>query len=88
MAQRCAIKISIGKLELDLPFLDLAIHTPAAHGVDILQITPRHLDIVSRLPFHHRDPFDRLLVAQRQVDDIALISRDEAFDRYGIARCW
>ena len=83
-----AIKLSIGKLRLDIPFLDLAVHAPAAHGVEVLPITLQHLDAVYRLPFHHRDPFDRLLIAQCQVEDIALISRDEAFDDYGVDRLW
>ena len=83
-----AIKLSIGKLKIELPFLDLSIHAQAAHGVELLQIAPRHLDLVSRLHLHHRDPFDRLLVAQCHVEEIALISRDETFDRYGVDRLW
>lgn len=83
-----AIKLSIGKLRLEMPFLDLAIHEPEVHGVELLQISTRHLDAVSRFPFYHRDPFDRLLVAQCHVEDFALISHDEALDRYGIDRLW
>jgi PIN domain nuclease of toxin-antitoxin system len=83
-----AIKLNTGKLKLELPFLELAVQKPAAHGIQILQITPGHLDMVSSLPFHHRDPFDRLLVAQCLAEDIAVISRDDTLDSYGVQRLW
>lgn len=82
------IKLSIGKLKLDLPFLELAVQKPAAHGVQILQITPGHLDVVSRLPFHHREPFDRLLAAQCLAEDIPVLSGDDALEGYGVERLW
>lgn len=76
-----AIKLSIGKLRLDVTFLDMAVRTPAHFGIE-------HLDIVSRLPLHHRDPFDRLLVAQCLADGLPLVSGDTALDPYGIERIW
>jgi len=43
---------------------------------------------VAALPFHHRDPFDRLLVAQAAAEDLILVSADSAFDAYGVTRLW
>lgn len=51
-------------------------------------MTPQHLDILSRLPFHHRDPFDRLLVAQALVEEVPILSNDTALDNYGVERLW
>ena len=83
-----AIKLSIGKLGLDMTFTELADDLPAAHGVEILPITIRNLDIVSRLSIHHRDLFDRLLVAQCLVEGMAIVSNDAALDAYGVERLW
>ncbi|WP_221634866.1 type II toxin-antitoxin system VapC family toxin, partial [Microcystis aeruginosa] len=44
--------------------------------------------VVTTLPFHHRDPFDRLLIAQAMVEKMSIISADEIFDSYGISRIW
>jgi PIN domain nuclease of toxin-antitoxin system len=54
----------------------------------ILPITLAHLDWVERLPFHHKDPFDRLLIAQAQAENLTVVSIDTAFDPYGIKRLW
>jgi PIN domain nuclease of toxin-antitoxin system len=58
------------------------------NGFDVLPIEPKHTAVVARLPFHHKDPFDRLLVAQVLAEGMQLISRDVAFDAYGIQRLW
>lgn len=83
-----AIKLSIGKLRLELAFADVAMAIPVAHDMEILPITVNHLDIVSRLPTHHRDPFDRLLVAQCLAEDMAIVSNDTILDAYGVERLW
>ena len=57
-------------------------------GATLLPISVEYADVQARLPLHHRDPFDRLLIAQAQVDDVPLISGDATFDRYGISRLW
>lgn len=57
-------------------------------GATLLPITVEYADAQTRLPLHHRDPFDRLLIAQAQVDGAPLISGDAIFDRYGISRLW
>jgi len=53
-----------------------------------LHIEPRHTARLTALPFHHKDPFDRLLVAQAAVENIPIISNDATLDAYGIVRLW
>jgi len=57
-------------------------------GLIILPITLDHADRQSGLPFHHRDPFDRLLAAQALVEGIPVVSADAIFDQYGANRIW
>lgn len=83
-----AIKLSLGKLKLEIPFLELAVQKPAAHGVAVPPVTPEHLDAVSKLPLHHRDPFDRLLVAQCLAEGVPILSSDGTLDAYGVERLW
>ena len=83
-----AIKISIGKWRLNDPyekFLDIAINS---YGFEILPILPTHTQEVVGLPFHHRDPFDRLLVSQAIAERIPIVSSDSNFDRYSVTRLW
>ncbi len=57
--------------------------------MELLHIGPEHLEIVRSLPFHHKDPFDRMIIAQSQSENIPVPSRDEVFDEYaGIQRIW
>ena len=53
-----------------------------------LPISVSHTARVADLPFHHRDPFDRLIIAQSLVERIPVVSSDELFDRYGVERIW
>jgi PIN domain nuclease of toxin-antitoxin system len=89
-AWEVAIKVSLGKLTLDAPtvgeFFDEQI---GANGFAYLPIDPPHVFRVATLPFHHRDPFDRLLIAQALEDGMALVSREgAAFGLYGVALLW
>ena len=82
------IKVALGKLPLSKPFrtwMDTAISDLA---MTPLPITLDHVEQLTQLPFHHRDPFDRLIIAQAIVEDIPLISSDTQFDAYGIHRIW
>lgn len=79
-----AIKRRLGKLEAPGDLLDRLEQA----RVDLLPITARHADRVGTLPMHHRDPFDRLLVAQATVEGLALISADSWLDRYEIDVLW
>lgn len=83
-----AIKTSTGKLELLAPLEKLVFEHGTALGVTILPIATQHAIRVAHLPFRHRDPFDRLLVAQCLEDDLTLVSRDDVLDEYGITRVW
>ncbi|BAC89965.1 type II toxin-antitoxin system VapC family toxin [Gloeobacter violaceus] len=83
-----AIKISINKLTLHQPYKDFMDGCLNQYGFTILPITPRHTGALTTMPFHHKDPFDRLLVAQALVEDIPLVSADVVFDQYGIKRIW
>lgn len=83
-----AIKVSIGKLVLPTEidrFLDEAkVNMPFT----LLGITESHVLEVATLPFHHRDPFDRLIIAQAIVEELPMVTADEQFDAYGITRLW
>jgi PIN domain nuclease of toxin-antitoxin system len=56
--------------------------------MQVLDITVAHTAQVATLPFYHRDPFDRMLIAQAMVDAIPIVGVDSAFDAYGITRLW
>ena len=79
-----AIKRRLGKL--DAP--DNLLEQLERSGVDMLPITARHADRVGKLPLHHRDPFDRLLVAQAKIEGLSLITADGQLSRYGIKIVW
>lgn len=83
-----AIKVSIGKLDLGRPFDALFPQQLEINSIEILDITVDHLKVVCELPFHHRDPFDRLIIAQSQVDNLPIIGIDAIFDSYGVKREW
>lgn len=83
-----AIKVGIGKLTLTEPFADLIPRELAINSIAILPLETRHLERLIELPFHHRDPFDRLLAAQALVEGIRIISGDTILDRYGVRRLW
>ena len=75
-----AIKRALGKL--DAP--DDLIHTLAATGFDALPISLEHAAAAGALPRHHRDPFDRMLVAQARLEGLALMTRDSRMARYDV----
>lgn len=87
-AWEIAIKHGKGRLELDIPLSELLADVPSRLSIDLLPITPAHLVQVAALPEHHRDPFDRLLVAQCPVEKLPLVSADGVLDAYGIRRIW
>jgi PIN domain nuclease of toxin-antitoxin system len=73
---------------LHQPYKDFRNRGIRQNGFDILPIEPRHTGRVTLLPFHHKDPFDRLLIAQAITDNIAIVGADPLFDRYGVKRLW
>ena len=83
-----AIKLSLGKLRLAHPFEELIPQQMALNGIQLLGIELEHVVPVATLPFHHRDPFARLLVAQAMIEGVPIASADPSFDAYGIRRLW
>lgn len=83
-----SIKTGIGKLSLSLPYRQWVERALADLGITVSPITLEFTDRQTALPFHHRDPFDRLLVAQCLVETIPIVSADAVFDQYGVTRLW
>lgn len=82
-----AIKASLGKLTLATPLARL-VESGVARGIRLLQISSDHVYQVEHLPFHQRDPFDRLLVMQASHEGMQLVSRDSKLDAYPAIRVW
>jgi PIN domain nuclease of toxin-antitoxin system len=83
-----AIKIGLRKLSLSQPYQQWISRAVADLGLNVLPITVEYADVQIALPLHHRDPFDRLLIAQAQVENVPLISGDPAFEQYTVSRIW
>lgn len=83
-----AIKASIGKLRLAGTVERFIPEQLAANHFGRLDINFRHVARVAALPFHHRDPFDRLLAAQAEEEKLAIVSADPVFQSYGVKRLW
>lgn len=82
------IKSGQNKLTFPLPLRDwIAALTNSIKGVE-LPLTHQHAAMIETLPWHHKDPFDRLLIAQALAEGIPIISSDRVFDVYGVARIW
>ncbi len=82
------IKTSLGKLELAIPLEQIIIDFILPSGIQILPIHLPHLLILQTLPFHHRDPFDRLLISQAKSETLTLISEDATFQKYEVKILW
>lgn len=83
-----AIKQSKGKLTLLVPLENYITQKINLEDFALLYIQLTHLGIISNLPFHHNDPFDRLLIAQAIAENIPIMSRDGVFDAYPVKRIW
>lgn len=83
-----AIKVSIGKLILAQPYDAFVPRQLTDNAIEILPVSWAHLGAVSTLPFHHRDPFDRLLIAQSMIEQVSIVSADSAIDAYSVERLW
>lgn len=83
-----AIKASLGKLEMPAPFANFTDEQLHVNSISLLEIKTIHSGIIAALPFHHRDPFDRLIIAQSQSEGFPIIGSDTVFDDYGIQRYW
>ena len=83
-----AIKAGIGKLQGEAEILDNFENRVTAGGYRILETSIQHTIRSGYLPRYHKDPFDRLLVAQALDLNVPILSRDEVFDLYGVQRVW
>ncbi len=83
-----AIKMSLSKLTLPKSLDTFVLDLVADNTITLLPIFLNHIAAIVDLPLHHKDPFDRMLIAQAKVERIPIISRDEAFDAYDIKRLW
>ena len=83
-----AIKIGLGKLELGTDWMRRLQAFMRDNTISHLPIRPEHCTALVSLPFHHRDPFDRMLVAQSQSEKMSLVSRDTSLRQYAIECIW
>lgn len=83
-----SIKHALGKLLFTVPFRRWIEEAVSALSIVPLPIRLEHIHRQTELPWHHRDPFDRLLVAQALVEDVPIVSADPIFDAYGVRRWW
>ena len=87
-AWEMSIKSGLGKLSLTQPIEPFILDQARRNRFDILPITLAHIAAVERMPHHHRDPFDRLLIAQSRVEDIPFVSADNLVRAYPIVHLW
>jgi PIN domain nuclease of toxin-antitoxin system len=83
-----AIKISLGKYRLSGSFERFWDTGMRRNNITALPIEIRHADRLAAMAFHHKDPFDRLVIAQALVEELHLMSADQRFDAYGVSRVW
>ena len=83
-----AIKAGLGKLKLGEPAADLLTREITRNNFDLLSITFAHIAALESLPPHHKDPFDRLLVAEALAEQCPIVSCDDRLDGYGIQHVW
>lgn len=83
-----AVKSSLGKLKLAKPLERFVPDQLAANGFGYLNIELKHVAKAEKMPFHHRDPFDRLLIAQSLTEKLTIVTADKAFADYGARVLW
>ncbi|HEV2149240.1 MAG TPA: type II toxin-antitoxin system VapC family toxin [Longimicrobiaceae bacterium] len=83
-----AIKFSLGKLALARPFAEFIPEQLERQSIGVLGVEIPDLAVVSKLPLHYRDPFDRLIIAQASTRELPIVGVDETFDLYGVVRIW
>jgi PIN domain nuclease of toxin-antitoxin system len=82
------IKAQIGKIPLPRPTGPFVISKLQLNGVRILQVTPDHVLRIESLPDYHRDPFDRMLIAQSLEENLPVVTADRVFARYPVEVIW
>ncbi len=82
-----AVKLTIEKIQLYYPFSDI-VHKLSFEKKGILNVSFKHTQQIISLPLHHRDPFDRMIIAQSITEDLTIISKDKNFSLYPIRLLW
>ncbi len=82
------IKVQLGKLELPLPISDMVRAQVENNHVQLLSVHAQHVYGLDRLPHHHRDPFDRMLIAQANVENLTLLTNDAKIRLYPVRWAW
>jgi PIN domain nuclease of toxin-antitoxin system len=82
------VKLQLGKLKLTLPLKEILEAQQQTNNIEILSVTLAHVLALESLPVHHKDPFDRLLVAQAIVEESALVSADPNIAKYAVQVVW
>lgn len=82
------IKISLSRLDIGMSFDEFVRDEVTGNGMVLLGITAAHVARIIKMPFHHRDPFDRLLIAQAEEEGIPIVGCDHAFTAYGSTLIW
>ena len=82
-----AIKISLGKLDLNGGFDDIS-KLMKKYDIELLPLTFEHLQKLIKLKFHHRDPFDRIIISQALVEKLTIVTKDENFSTYKVKIMW
>jgi len=82
------IKIQLGKMKLNMPLPDLIESQKQDNNVEMLSIKTEHILALDNLPSHHKDPFDRLLIAQSRVENLTIVTLDPEFSAYGAKILW
>ncbi len=83
-----AIKYSLGKLSLPNDYKKIFPYQLTQNDIDVLPIKIHHIYGINHLEFHHRDPFDRIIIAQSMAEDLPIISKDGVFDKYDVKCIW
>lgn len=82
------IKLQLGKLKLNTPLAELVSGQQEINKIDIIDVKLEHVLALGKLPSHHKDPFDRLLIAQADIEEAILVSKDQIFTEYAVKVVW
>jgi len=82
------IKMQLGKMKLAFPLQDIIREQQKDNGLQIIPVELAHVLALQSLPAHHKDPFDRLLIAQARAESAVLVSKDKTFSKYQIDLAW
>jgi len=82
------IKSQLGKLTLTIPIEELVNKNQLENNIQILPIELSHISFLEKLPQHHKDPFDRIMIAQAIIEDMMIVTVDHVFSDYQVRVVW